>query len=1188
MSQFVHLHLHTIYSVLDGASNIKSLLKRVKELDMPAVAVTDHGNMFGILEFFNQAKSAEVKPIIGVEAYVARRSRSLKSERMDRGGNHLILLAKNLQGYRNLVKMISVANTEGFYQNPRIDKELLQKYHEGIIASSACLGGEIPWLIRHRGEDEAAKAIEWFQDIFKEDFYLELMDHGLAEQKQVNESLVRLSQRCGARLIATNDVHFVRREDFDAHKILIRINTNKDENDDLHYTGNEYLKSYDEMLSLFPDHPEALSNTVALADTVEEFSILNKVMLPVYPTPVEFPDDFEYMAHLTREGARQRYDELTDEINERVEFELSVIKNMGFAGYFLIVQDFIRHARNTGVLVGPGRGSAAGSIVAFCLGITNIDPIKYNLLFERFLNPDRISMPDIDVDFDDYGRDDVIQYVVERYGADKVAQIITFGKLGTKSSVKDAARVLAVDDHVALSNRITKLIPEGPKVTFDDAFKNKDFQDLYQANANVKNIVDIARTLEGNVRSTGVHACGVIIGKDDLSDFVPLARAKDSILPLVQYEGSIVEKAGLLKMDFLGLKTLSIIKDALDLIEQRHGLRIDMDNISHNDPKTLLLYQKGETVGTFQFESEGMRSWLKRLKPTHIEDLIAMNALFRPGPMSFIPNYIARKHGAEKIDYPHPLAESVLSDTYGIMIYQEQIMLLSQRMAGFTKGKADELRKAMGKKIVSIVDKLRPEFVEGAMAKGVDKKTANEVYDTMAKFAEYGFNRSHSAAYTVLAFQTAYLKANYPAEYMAALLGHHLNDLTKVTFYINEARRMGVAVMGPDVNESFNKFSVNRENQIRFGLAALKNVGAAAAESIVKERESNGLYTDITDFFRRNNFRNVNKRALESLAMGGSFDGLKTHRAQFFHTSEAEGMVFLEKMIRHATQLQERADSQQGSLFGDMEEVAFPPIEMPECEPWTLDYKLAREIEVAGFYISGHPLDEFAGEVRAFTTQQIAELNEGTEHLPEGSELLFAGVVKDLQDRFDKNNHRFCSFTLFDYSGEMQMRFFRDDYEKFRPMLEHGQKLFFYAKMEAPRFVREQGPKVEMKVASVRKLAGCFDGNVSAVLFRMAVSDISAETGQQIDEICKYAPGNIQVRFLLLDPEDRELVRLGNSFLKLNVQGVLKVIELDAVIGWDVRNLITNSVKSYKKKFTDEEIILPDEEIIDDDKIAVA
>ncbi|MGD9493646.1 MAG: DNA polymerase III subunit alpha [Bacteroidales bacterium] len=1178
MSQFVHLHLHTIYSVLDGAANIKTLLKRAAALNMKAVAVTDHGQMFGILEFVSEAKKAGIKPIIGCETYVARNSMDQMSSKEDRSGHHLVLLAKNMQGYRNLVKLVSQANLKGFFYTPRIDKDLLTKYHEGLIASSACLGGEIPQLIMNRGEDEALKSVEWFKNLFGDDFYLEMMDHGLPEQKQVNEALVRLSQKTGVKLIATNDVHYVHKEDFEAHKILIRINTNKDDNDDLYYTGNEYLKSYDEMYSLFAEHPEALSNTVEIADKIEEFSIEHDVMLPVYPTPKEFSSDYEYMAHLAREGVKNRYSEFTDEIKDRLDFELATIEKMGFAGYFLIVQDYIRKARQMGVLVGPGRGSAAGSIVAYGLGITNIDPIKYNLLFERFLNPDRISMPDIDVDFDDYGRDSVIDYVIKQYGAERVSQIITFGKLGAKSSIKDVARVMGVD--LALSNRITKLIPDGPKVTLDDAMRNKDFEDLYNSNPDVKKVVDIARTLDGNVRSTGVHACGVIIGKDDLSDHVPMARAKDSILPLVQYDGSVVEKAGLLKMDFLGLKTLSIIKDALEIIKERHNKTIDIDSISLEDERTYKLYQKGETIGTFQFESEGMRSWLKKLKPTYIEDLIAMNALFRPGPMGFIPNFIARKHGVETVDYPHPLAEQVLKDTYGIMIYQEQIMLLSQRLANFTKGKADELRKAMGKKKMDIIDRLRGEFIEGAKANGIEKALANEIYDTMAKFGEYGFNKSHSAAYTVLAYQTAWLKANYPPEYMAAVLGHNLNDLKKVTFYISECRRMGIAVLGPDVNESSLKFSVNRENQIRFGLAALKNVGESAAQSIIDERISNGMYSDINDFFKRNNFRNVNKRALESLAMAGSFDNMNSHRAQFFNM-DADGVVFLEKMIKHATQMQEKMNSQQASLFGEMEEATFPVMELPACDRWNLDDKLARELDVAGFYISGHPLDEFRNEVLHFSTYQIQEISDGLDVMKVGTDLLFSGVVKDLQERRDKNENLYSSFTLFDYSGEMSLRAFKDDYVKFKPILENGQKVFVYAKVDAGRFGRDPDSR-ELRLQNISKLAGYFDQKIAAVLFHVPMSDISADGTRRIEEIISAHPGNIIIKFLMLDPQNKEVVKLSNPYMKTDVEGISLLADLEFIIAYDVKSTILNSVIPFRKKLIEEETTAAVVEISED------
>ncbi|MPM07331.1 DNA polymerase III subunit alpha [bioreactor metagenome] len=673
----------------------------------------------------------------------------------------------------------------------------------------------------------------------------------------------------------------------------------------------------------------------------------------------------------------------------------------------------------------------------------------------------------------------------------------------------------------------------------------------------------------------------MIIGRDDLSNYVPMARAKDSILPLVQYEGSIVEKAGLLKMDFLGLKTLSIIKDALDLVKERTGKSIDIDTISLEDEKTYKLYQKGETVGTFQFESEGMRSWLKKLKPTYIEDLIAMNALFRPGPMGFIPNFIARKHGVEKVEYPHQLAEPVLKDTYGIMIYQEQIMLLSQRLANFTKGKADELRKAMGKKKMDIIDRLRAEFIEGAKANGIEKALASDIYSTMAKFGEYGFNKSHSAAYTVLAYQTAWLKANYPAEYMAAVLGHNLNDLKKVTFYIGECRRMGIAVLGPDVNESSLKFSVNKDNQIRFGLAALKNVGESAAQSIIDERHANGNYIDINDFFKRNNFRNVNKRALESLAMAGSFDNLNTHRAQFFQT-DSEGVVFLEKMIKHASQMQEKLNSQQGSLFGEMEEATFPAMEMPECPRWNLDDKLARELDVAGFYISGHPLDEFSGEVLHFSTHQIQDISDNLDTMKVGTDLLFSGVVKDLQERRDKNENLYSAFTLFDYSGDITLRAFKDDYTKFKPVLENGQKVFVHAKVDAGRFGRDPDSR-ELRLQSISKLAGYFDQKIGAVLFHLPMAEILPDCSKRIEEILANNSGNIAIKFLLLDPENKEVVKLSNPYLKTDINGIVQIADLEFVSGYDVRSTILNTTIPYRKKLIDTENEDIAEEVIADE-----
>lgn len=1162
MSQFVHLHLHTIYSALDGAADIKKLIKKAKSLNMNAMAITDHGNMFGVLEFFLEMKKAGLKPIIGCETYVARNGIENVSAKEDRSGHHLILLAKNLVGYHNLMKLISKANLQGFFYTPRIDKKMLEEYHEGLIASSACLGGEIPQLIMNKGEDEALEAVLWYKNLFGDDYYLEMMDHGLAEQLVVNETLVRLSEKSGVKLIATNDVHYVDKEDFEAHKILIRINTNKDDDSDLMYSGNEYFKSYDEMYELFKDYPEALANTVEIADKVEDYSIEHDVVLPVFPTPEEYSDDFEYMAFLAREGVKNRYPTVTDEIKERLEFELDTIKNMGFAGYFLIVQDYIKKAREMGVLVGPGRGSAAGSIVAYGLGITNIDPLRYGLLFERFLNPDRISMPDIDVDFDDYGRDKVIEYVIDKYGAEKVSQIVTFSKLGAKSSVRDVGRVLGVE--LPLVNKIAKLIPNAANVTLDDAFKDKAFADLYNSNEKVKKVVDISRIMDGNVRGTGVHACGVIIGKDDLTEYVPLARAKDSMLPVVQYEGGVVERVGMLKMDFLGLKTLSIIKDCIELVEKRFGKVIDIDKISFEDEKTIQLYQRGETIGTFQFESEGMRSWLRKLKPTVIDDLIAMNALFRPGPMPFIPKFIARKNGTEEVEYPHKLAEPILKNTYGIMIYQEQIMLLSQQLANFSKGRADELRKAMGKKKMDIIEKLRSEFIEGAKSNGIEKSVANDIYNTMAKFGEYGFNKSHSAAYTELAYQTAWLKANYPAEYMAAVLGHNLTDLKKVTFFINECKRMGIDVLGPDVNESLLNFSVNKDDKIRFGLAALKNVGEAAAQSIVDEREANGPFKDINDFFVRNNFRNVNKRALESLAIAGCFDNLNTHRAQFFY-KESDDVPFLEKMIKHASSVQEKKNSQQASLFGDNDNTVFPPIEMPDCDRWGIDETLSKELEVAGFYISGHPLDEFYPEIAHFCTHNINDLNENLDDEAIGTDVIIAGVVKGFDTKIDKNNNPFLVFNLFDFTGEMTFRIFRDDVERFENKLGNGEKILIYAKVNAGNFGRDLETR-ELKIQNIYKMAGCFDSNILSLKYLINPKEIDVENVNNIADIANKNQGNIAIKFSIVDDENLELIKLSNSFLRLNVDGTIKLADLDIVNSYDMKSLITTNTLSFKPK----------------------
>ncbi len=886
MPDFTHLHVHTQFSILDGAAKIPSLIGTAKSFGMDALAITDHGNLYGVLKFFAEAKKQKIKPILGCEIYVAARTRFDKVDKIDRSGYHLILLAKNKKGYQNLTKLSSLGFIDGFYYTPRIDKELLKKYSEGLIASSACLGGEVPAAIMKSGESRAEQVLLEYLEIFGEDFYLEMQDHGLPEQKSVNEVLVKLAEKHNVKLIASNDVHFVKKEDFEAHRILICLNTGKDLDDPsgMHYSGEEYLKSPDEMAEIFKDHPEALSNTREIVDKVEDYNILSdKIILPNFPLPEPFKTEDDYLRHLTYEGAKKLYPEITEEIQQRLDFELSVIAQMGFPGYFLIVQDFIAAARKMMVIVGPGRGSAAGSAVAYCTGITNIDPIRYNLLFERFLNPERVSMPDIDIDFDDEGRDKVLDYVVDKYGKEKVAQIVTFGTMAAKLAIRDVARVIKLP--LPDADRLAKLVPEKPGISLAAAYKEvKELYDIKKSGEDLeKKTLVFAETLEGSARHTGTHACGVIIGPDDLMNHVPLSTAKDSELPVTQFEGKLVESVGILKMDFLGLKTLSIIKDAIHNIKIRHDVTIDIDKIPLDDEQTFELYQKGETIGTFQFESEGMRMYLKDLKPTNIEDLIAMNALYRPGPMGYIPVYIDRKHGREKVNYPHELLEEILTPTYGIMVYQEQIMQTAQIMAGFSLGKADILRRAMGKKKKDIMAEQAVEFIKGAEEKGISKEKAEEVFQIMERFAEYGFNRSHSAAYSIIAYQTAYLKAHYPAEYMAAVLTHNLNDIKKIKFFIDECLRQHIDVLGPNINESSLNFTVNDKGEVLFGMAAIKGVGGAAVKNIMEERDERGQFTSIFDFSQRINLRAVNRKSMEALALAGAFDAFEgSHRAQYF------------------------------------------------------------------------------------------------------------------------------------------------------------------------------------------------------------------------------------------------------------------------------------------------------------------
>jgi DNA polymerase-3 subunit alpha len=1122
MLDFTHLHVHSQFSILDGAASVEGLLARTMEMGMDALAITDHGNLFGILKLLlSTEEEYRIKPIVGCEIYVAKRSRKDKTSKLDRSGYHLILLAKNTQGYLNLAKLSSLGyRRENFYYTPRIDKELLRLHSEGLIASSACLGGEIPSTILLHGEERAALVLEEYLDIFGEDFYLELQNHGLKEQEQVNKSLLNLSSRYGVRVIATNDVHFIHREDYEAHQILICLNTGKEMEGEegMHYTGQEYLKSQEEMALLFPGHPEALTNTREIVDKVEPYQILTKkVIVPHYPLPAEYGSEDDYLRYLTYEGAKKRYPQITPDIQQRIDYELSTIKKAGYSGYCLIVQDFINAARRMGVVVGPGRGSAAGSVVAFCTGITNIDPIRYNLLFERFLNPERVTMPDIDVDFDDEGRDRVMQYVVEKYGEERVAQIITFGTMAARSAIRDVGRVLKVPlDQV---DKVAKLVPERPGITLKMAYKEvPELADLKKNGPeNIRRTLKLAETLEGSNRHTSTHACGVIIGPDALIEHVPLAIAKDSAMMVTQYEGKLVENVGMLKMDFLGLKTLSIIKDAIELIRKRHGIEIDIENLPLDEPKTFELYKQGDTIGTFQFESDGMRAYLKELKPTDLEDLIAMNALHRPGPMQFIPSFINRKHQREKVEFPHPLLEDILKPTYGIMVYQEQIMQVAQRMGGFTLGQADLLRKAMGKKIKEEMEKNRAIFIQGALVNGITEQKAIEIFNIMADFAKYGFNRSHSAAYSVIAYQTAFLKANYPPEYMAAVLTHNLSDIKKITFFIDECRRHRIEVLGPDINESELNFTVNREGSIRFGMAAIKGIGEAAVASIIEERANNGPYRDIFDLARRINPRAVNKRSLEALAMAGAFDSFPdSHRAQYFYREPGEETNFLEKVLRHAANFQSRQQASQASLFGDEVMAQLPDIRMPHCDPWTKLLKIKFEKEVTGFYMSGNPLDDFRLEMDNLCNVTLAELNRDLNAF-RGRDLTLGGMVTEMKQSTTQKGNPMGAFIIEDYTDSYRLVLFSEEYLKYKHLLVDETAVLIKARI-LPRF--NSDTQVEVRIQNMMLLAEALEKLVKEITVRLPLPAIDREITEFFAKLVRKMKGKCSLKFVVYDPDD--------------------------------------------------------------------
>lgn len=1131
MIDFTHLHVHTQYSLLDGAADISKLFDKVKEAGMDSIAITDHGNMFGVKLFCDIARKKGIKPIIGCEVYVARRTRHDKEDSRDRSGHHLVLLAKNKTGYHNLVKLVSYGWLEGHYYKPRIDKELLRKYHEGLIASSACLAGEIPRAIQNHKAEKAEEILQEYVDIFGEDFYLELMEHGIPEQKTVNERLIELSEKFNVKLIATNDCHFISKEDAEAHDILVCLNTGKDYNDPerLRYTGNEYIRTPEEMQQLFKHVPQALSNTREIADKVEEFELDRDVLLPEFPVPEQFENQDDYLHHLTFEGAKKRYGEITGEIQQRLDHELSIIKNMGFAGYFLIVQDFIAEARNMDVSVGPGRGSAAGSAVAYCTGITDIDPIKYKLLFERFLNPERVNMPDIDIDFDEDGRERVMKWVVDKYGFNRVAQIITYGTMAAKMAIRDVARVLNLS--LSEADHIAKLVPEGPKVTLAKAFEEvPELREIKTKGSELAaKTINFAQKLEGSVRHTGIHACGVIIGPDDLIEHIPLTVSKDADLNVTQYDGKHIENVGMLKMDFLGLKTLSIIKDAIENIKLSKGIEIDMRHIPLDNKKTFELYQKGETVGTFQFESEGMRKNLRELKPTDIEDLIAMNALYRPGPMDFIPTFIRRKQGREKVEYPHEMLAGILKDTYGIMVYQEQIMQTAQIMGGFSLGSADLLRRAMGKKKMDIMEQQKVVFIDGAEKNGVDRKKAEEVFDVMTEFAKYGFNRSHSAAYSVVAFQTAYLKANYPAEYMAAVLSRNLNDIKKITFFMDECRHMGLSVLGPDVNESHLNFTVNKQDDIRFGLGAIKGVGKAAVMAIVEERNENGVFSDIYDFVERVNLRTVNKRNIEALAMAGAFDSFKdVKRYQYFIEDEKESS-FIEYLMRYGNRMQSDKDTSQQSLFGGESDETVTKPAIPNGEEWSKIEKLKQEKELIGIYLSAHPLDEFRFELEHICNTKLLELDNLA--ALNGREIKVGGMVTKVEHRTTKNGNPFGSFVLEDFTDSYKFMLFSKDYLNFKQYLTDGYSVFITGKAQT----RYDGNGLEFKVTSMDMLSEIKAKNTNSIALKLKVETITDEFIEEIHSKIEQNKGKDGLQFLIYEPETKIWVQMFSRSYKIDI-----------------------------------------------------
>ena len=1141
MKPFTHLHVHTQYSILDGAASVPVLLNKAKEDGMAAVAITDHGNLFGAKHFYNVAKANGLKPIIGCEVYVSKNSRLAKTEKSDRGGNHLILLAKTRQGYKNLSKLVSMAYIEGHYYKPRIDKGLLEKFHEGIIASSACLGGEVPEAILKNNLSDANESILWFKKLFGEDYYLELQRHKsgdpeidsdtFAKQEKVNAKLIEFAAKHNIKLVATNDVHFINEEDAEAHDRLICLNTGKDLDDPtrMRYTHQEWFKTQEEMHELFSDIPEALENTMEVASKIEDYELDRTPIMPDFPIPDNFKDADDYLRHITYEGAKNRYETITDEITERIDFELSVIKNMGYPGYFLIVHEVLKAAREMGVSVGPGRGSAAGSVVAYSLRIIDIDPLRYGLLFERFLNPDRISLPDIDIDFDEDGRDDVLKWVVNRYGKEKVAHIITFGTMAAKMAIRDIARVQKLP--LPEADRLAKLVPDRPKITLAEAYKEvKELREARDSdNPLVSQTLKYAQILEGSKRHTGIHACGIIIGKSDLMDHIPLCTSKDSDLLVTQFDGDYVESVGMLKMDFLGLKTLSKIRDAVENIKESKGIDLDIETIPLDDPKTFELFSNGETTALFQFESDGMKKHLRELKPNRFEDLIAMNALYRPGPMDYIPKFISRKHGKSKIQYDLPVMEKYLKDTYGITVYQEQVMQLSVAMADFTRGEADSLRKAMGKKKKKEMDKLKEKFLEGSAKNNIDTKIAERVWHDWEAFAQYAFNKSHSTSYAYVAYRTAYLKAHYPSEYMAAVLSREINDIKRITQYMDESKRMGISVLGPDVNESNIKFTVNKDGNIRFGLGAIKGMGKNAAAEIVNERKQNGPFKDIFDFVERVNLYSVNKKNLEALAVSGAFDNFDAiQREQYFGETNG-GSSFVEELIRYGNRVSQEKNTSQQSLFGEAENFEFVKPVPPIVEEWSKVEKLKKEKELVGVYISAHPLDDFKFEINSFSNVSLHEMEDLKSQL--GRDLSLCGIVSEFKTGISKNGKPYGFVTIQDYRESFRIALFNSDFLKYQQYFKEGLSLLIRGKVEAS-YYREG--EFEFKVKSVNLLTEARDEFVKSIQLTIPISIITPEFVNELQKVSS-TKGNILFKFNIFDPGEKLSVNLFSRSKRIKI-----------------------------------------------------